>query len=63
MTTKWMIILAYMFFICKWFSWNIGPVHIISFSTEVYFFYQYGIEQIAQQYEWLEKDLQVRKRT
>jgi len=50
------------FFICKWFSWNIGPAHIISISTEVYFFYQYGIEQIVQQYDWLEKDLQVRKR-
>ncbi|KAL9953568.1 hypothetical protein ACROYT_G041005 [Oculina patagonica] len=40
------------------YSWNIGPAHIISFSTEVYFFYQYGIEQIVQQYEWLERDLQ-----
>ena len=45
------------------FSWNIGPAHIISISTEVYYFYQYGIEQIVQQYEWLEKDLQVRKIT
>ena len=40
-------------------SWNIGPAHIISISTEVYFDYQYGIEQIVQQYEWLERDLQV----
>jgi len=53
---------VFFFFICKWFSWNIGPAHIISISTEVYFFYQYGIEQIVQQYDWLEKDLQVRKR-
>ena len=45
------------------FSWNIGPAHIISLSTEVYHFYQYGLEQIVQQYEWLEKDLQVRKKT
>jgi len=43
-------------------SWNIGPAHIISISTEVYYFYQYGIEQIVQQYEWLERDLQVRGR-
>lgn len=41
-----------------YYSWNIGPAHIISISTEVYFFYEYGIEQIVQQYEWLERDLQ-----
>lgn len=41
-----------------YYSWNIGPAHIISISTEVYFDYQYGIEQIVQQYEWLERDLQ-----
>jgi len=58
-----MIVLTDIYFFNKWFSWNIGPAHIISISTEVYFFYQYGIEQIVQQYEWLEKDLQVRKRT
>ncbi|KAL9953577.1 hypothetical protein ACROYT_G041018 [Oculina patagonica] len=40
------------------YSWDIGPAHIISFSTEVYFFLEYGLEQIVQQYEWLEKDLQ-----
>lgn len=52
--------LTYLFFfglLC--ISWNIGPAHIISISTEVYFDYQYGIEQIVQQYEWLERDLQV----
>ncbi|XP_068729313.1 acid phosphatase type 7-like [Montipora capricornis] len=40
------------------YSWNIGPAHIISISTEVYFFFEYGKEQVAHQYEWLEKDLQ-----
>ncbi|KAL9954279.1 hypothetical protein ACROYT_G041794 [Oculina patagonica] len=40
------------------YSWNIGPAHIISFSTEVYYWLNYGIEQIVQQYEWLIKDLQ-----
>ncbi|KAK2561166.1 Acid phosphatase type 7 [Acropora cervicornis] len=39
------------------YSWNIGPAHIISISTEVYFFLRYGNEQIAHQYHWLEKDL------
>ena len=51
---------AYLYVLDSFFSWNVGPAHIISISTEVYFFYQYGIEQIVQQYEWLEKDLQVR---
>ncbi|CAH3179914.1 unnamed protein product [Porites evermanni] len=40
------------------YSWNIGPAHIISISTEVYFFLNYGLEQVVQQYNWLEKDLQ-----
>lgn len=42
-------------------SWNIGPAHIISYSTEVYFWLQYGIEQIVQQYNWLIRDLEVKK--
>ena len=41
------------------FSWNIGPVHIISFSTELYYYLKYGIEPLIQQYKWLEKDLEV----
>lgn len=46
------------FFFC---SWNIGPAHIISISTEFYFFYrEYGSEQIANQYKWLEADLKVK---
>lgn len=40
------------------YSWNIGPAHIISYSTEVYFWLQFGIEQIVQQYDWLIRDLQ-----
>lgn len=39
------------------FSINIGPVHIISFSTEFYYFIQYGFLQMARQYEWLVQDL------
>ena len=42
------------------FSWNAGPAHIISFSTEVYFFLWYGLELIGWQYHWLEQQLQVR---
>lgn len=40
-------------------SWNIGPVHIISFSTEVYFFIKSGLDLLFKQYEWLQKDLEV----
>ncbi|XP_006813616.1 acid phosphatase type 7-like [Saccoglossus kowalevskii] len=41
----------------QWYSWNIGPAHIISFSTEVYFFINYGFEQIINQWNWLINDL------
>ncbi|XP_070392525.1 acid phosphatase type 7 isoform X3 [Dermacentor albipictus] len=43
------------------FSFDIGPAHIISLSTEFYFFVEYGFLQIKNQYEWLEQDLKVRK--
>lgn len=39
------------------YSFDIGPVHIISFSTEFYYFFIYGFDQVRRQYEWLEKDL------
>lgn len=40
-----------------WYSWNIGPAHIISLSTELYFYLTYGQDLIFKQYDWLEKDL------
>ncbi|RWS15355.1 iron/zinc purple acid phosphatase-like protein, partial [Dinothrombium tinctorium] len=39
------------------YSFNIGPAHIISFSTEFYYFTNYGSHQIRSQYEWLKNDL------
>ena len=39
------------------YSFDVGPVHFISFSTEYYFFVNYGWTQIANQYRWLEEDL------
>ncbi len=39
------------------YSYNVGPIHIISFSTEFYYFIEYGLDQVVRQYEWLEKDL------
>ncbi len=40
------------------YSFNIGPAHIISFSTEFYYYVYYGIKQIWHQYNWLKKDLE-----
>lgn len=34
-----------------------GSAHIIGFSTEFYYFTEYGFDQIVSQYEWLEQDL------
>nr|XP_054318612.1 acid phosphatase type 7 isoform X1 [Pongo pygmaeus] len=41
-----------------WYSWDLGPAHIISFSTEVYFFLHYGRHLVQRQFRWLESDLQ-----
>ncbi|KDR23015.1 acid phosphatase type 7-like [Zootermopsis nevadensis] len=40
-----------------WYSFDMGPVHFISVSTEVYYFLEYGLKLVTKQYEWLEKDL------
>lgn len=41
-----------------YYSFNVGPVHFISFSTEFYYYVEYsGREALQLQYEWLEKDL------
>jgi len=40
-------------------SVNIGPVHLVSFSSEYYYEVFYGWEQIIRQYEWMENDLKV----
>lgn len=43
---------------CFHFSWDIGPAHIISFNTEVYYNQYATTENIKRQYDWLEADLQ-----
>lgn len=41
-----------------WYSWNIGLVHFISYSSEVFFSPENG-ENIPKQREWLLRDLQM----
>lgn len=41
-----------------WYSFDLGPVHFIAITTEVYYFLNYGIKTLVKQYDWLEKDLQ-----
>lgn len=40
-----------------YYSFNIGPAHVISFSTEFYFYVEYGFWQIKRQFDWLKEDL------
>lgn len=42
------------------YSFNLGPAHFISISTEFYYFLYYGIKPVVIQYEWLVNDLKVK---
>lgn len=39
------------------YSFDVGPVHFIAFSTEFYYFLNYGLKSVANQFNWLEEDL------
>ncbi|KAH8273336.1 hypothetical protein KR018_000638 [Drosophila ironensis] len=39
------------------YSFDLGPVHFIGISTEVYYFLNYGVKSLVFQYEWLTRDL------
>lgn len=44
------------------YSFNVGPVHFVVFSTEYYWYIQYGWKQIKNQYNWLKADLELANR-
>jgi len=40
-----------------WYSFDLPKVHIISYSTEVYYNSSWAEPHIKEQYDWLENDL------
>ena len=42
------------------FSVDVGPIHLLGLSTEYHgFFYEYGIQAVMAQNEWIRNDLKV----
>lgn len=42
-------------------SFDLGPIHWVGISTEYYgYYYEYGMDPVMTQYEWLKNDLKVR---
>ncbi|CAK1543301.1 unnamed protein product [Leptosia nina] len=39
------------------YSFDIGPVHFVSISTEYYYFLEFGLKMLSEQFEWLQRDL------
>ncbi|XP_036339037.1 acid phosphatase type 7 isoform X2 [Rhagoletis pomonella] len=39
------------------YSFDLGPIHFVTFSTELYYFLHYGLKSLIFQYEWLMRDL------
>jgi hypothetical protein len=40
-----------------WYSWDMGPAHFISYSTEVYFYSYFSGWGESEQLKWLQEDL------
>lgn len=38
-------------------SFAVGPVRVVAFSTEFYYYRQFGEQQIQRQFRWLEREL------
>ncbi|CAH8842439.1 unnamed protein product [Trichobilharzia szidati] len=43
----------------QFYSFNVGPAHIVAFSSELYYFLFYGWKTLVMQFDWLIKDLKV----
>ncbi|XP_017002314.2 acid phosphatase type 7 isoform X1 [Drosophila takahashii] len=39
------------------YSFDLGPVHFVAISTEVYYFLNYGLKPLVFQFDWLREDL------
>ena len=39
------------------YSWQLGAVHFVAVNTEAYYFLNYGVAPLLQQYEWLQREL------
>lgn len=44
-------------FSSMFYSWDVGPVHFVAVNTEAYYFLNYGLGPLVNQYEWLTRDL------
>lgn len=40
-----------------YYSYDVGPVHFVSVTTEPYYFLQYGLKVLDNQFRWLQQDL------
>ena len=41
------------------YSFDMGPVHFVAVSSEYYYYLNYGLKMVGNQFRWLEKDLKV----
>lgn len=44
-----------------YYSFDLGPVHFVAITTEVYYFGPKHLLRINQQYQWLVEDLKVKQ--
>ncbi|XP_049875413.1 acid phosphatase type 7 isoform X6 [Pectinophora gossypiella] len=45
-----------------YYSWDLGPVHFVGVNTEAYYFLNYGLVPLIEQFQWLEQDLKMASR-
>lgn len=57
-----LLLFCLLFNYCLCNSFNVGTAHIIGFSSEFYYYTEFGFDQIVNQYKWLEQDLIVKRK-